>query len=65
MQKWEYLVVETYVDRNRVVKAINGVLEPPKDRINFYEYLQTLGDQGWELVGGNDILCYFKRPKTV
>lgn len=58
VQKWEYLVEQ---DTGMGKVKINGVKY--ESRI---EYLNEMGNNGWELVQGptHNISCYyFKRPK--
>lgn len=74
MQKWEYL--DVYVDREVAkvtaykVRLVNGQELPNWSKGPHYiQYLNTLGQQGWELLsvwgtaGGTIELFHFKRPK--
>ena len=64
MQKWEYLFVE--VPHNLGKIKIQG------EKVPVSEYINLLGDQGWELVGieqsfpGSGLsnyILFFKKPK--
>ncbi len=64
MQKWEYLVVVTFgnVRYNPEVQSINGA--KPQKEIHLNEYLQELGELGWELTTSRTDTYFFKRPKN-
>jgi len=69
MQKWEYLFVGTGAANNKVVPyTLNGKpIKNWKSNKPIYEYIQWLGEQGWELVSFTQLLTNqiytFKRPK--
>jgi hypothetical protein len=61
MQKWEYIFVKV---PGRVDK-----IKIENQKIPVADYLQYLGNQGWEMVSATDspvggIYLFFKRPKT-
>lgn len=66
MQKWEYLTLDFYEMRAR---QVNGHEFPNWKKISLFDYLNTLGNDGWEMVGtltSNNYtfgLLFFKRPK--
>ena len=64
MQQWGYM----YIDYASVgVYAINGQ-NGNRPYPNLAEYLSSMGNDGWELVGvsavtsGNGVRLFFKRP---
>ncbi len=64
-QKWEYLIVEINTGR---VSRINKVNISLTEREEESDYLQKMGDEGWELVSAIETYShnqrlYFKRPK--
>ncbi len=78
MQKWEYLRIKLWREKPRFAnewtdfKATVGNRDLTIEQ--FDSYMQTLGDQGWELVFNTPIAFYdggmttsmhivFKRPK--
>ena len=67
MQKWEYLTVEINTDK---VSRIDGRDISFRDRNESErDYLQKMGDEGWELVAviemySREQRLYFKRPKS-
>lgn len=63
MQKWEYLIViaDGPIRFNPRVFSVNG--EKPNTEIHFNEYLQEIGEVGWELTGTRPDVYIFKRPK--
>ena len=71
MQRWEFLTVAATTlvqhqadDTTNYTQGlrVNGQDTPaPED---FYQYLDQLGDQGWELVSVDGGEYYFKRPKS-
>jgi hypothetical protein len=52
MQKWEYLdLTAQFYSRNGVHCFINGQNVPnPQTIPNLYQYINQLGEDGWELV---------------
>lgn len=68
MFQWDYLVVEQgLMGRDLFAVAVNGEDIPLSKRVRLYEYIGTLGKQGWEMVGvanwGGKPLLYFKKSK--
>jgi hypothetical protein len=66
MQKWEYIfiyndVVGRPVGRGEIIN-ING--EKLKNKLEPYEYIKKLGEEGWELVSMSSNWLAFKRPKA-
>ncbi len=63
MQKWEYLFVVTNgnLRYNPEVQSVNG--ESPKQEIHLNEFLQKVGNEGWELTATRTDAYIFKRPK--
>lgn len=76
MKKWEYLTVEFYrhnkagslVAQGKYhPRWINGEeLEDWKELPTFHDYLEGLGEKGWELAGNGPsrphaVCCVFKR----
>ncbi len=61
MQKWEYLIVST--SGTRVTHLQNTAIPHPLPF--FWDVLNKLGDEGWELVSANpeEGLLYLKRQK--
>ena len=66
MQKWEYLFIE--VPNNLGKVKVQG------QKVPVNEYINLLGDQGWEMVGieqsfpGSGLsnyILFFKKPKCV
>jgi hypothetical protein len=65
MQKWEYLEVHVYYDGSgrKVSITVNGVEKFYKVVAStWYDYLNQLGEEGWELVNREAPYHYFKRP---
>ena len=65
MQKWEYLVVVCGGGNPRFnpqVERVDG--QEPEQDTYLDDYLQQLGDNGWELTGIRLDVYYFKRPKN-
>ena len=63
MQKWEYMLIR--ISQNRI-SWINFEEVPVNKRKNAIEYINQLGDEGWEVTGmAGDILIslILKRPK--
>ena len=68
MQRWEYLVLTTgKIGGKQILTWINdnGV---NKQKIEFYSYLNKLGNDGWEVVAANGEMNSYanfvlKRPK--
>ena len=61
MQKWEYLEVRRII--TQYVSTINGG-DVEKQNIQFYDYINKLGQEGWELVTAADrTFLFFERPK--
>ena len=69
-KKWEYLVVlvsNTGGSNNRLApQAQNGrLIDDWRNGPDIYEYMNTLGEKGWELVATETALRYvFKRRKA-
>jgi hypothetical protein len=66
MQKWEYLFVSEHRD-GCYVNTGSGAKSISEKTVKFYEYINALGEQGWEMVTAiNDENSYwqlaFKRP---
>lgn len=64
MQRWEYLWV--------VIPNSLGKMKVAGEKVHAFEYVNQLGDEGWELVsveqgfpgsGLSDYILFFKRPK--
>ncbi len=70
MQKWEYLkvylwTIGDYVDRiAENDKTVVNVRKEKKPLSFFYDYINKLGDAGWELVSVDGDNYYFKRLKS-
>ena len=75
MQKWEYMFVVPEHERDYLrPRYVNGQELPNwKKGQTIYEYMNQLGEQGWELVSapytattntGTVPRLIFKRPKT-
>jgi hypothetical protein len=69
VQKWEYLIVSSAYDKgNDKAKRVNGQELQNWKRTDLYEYINQLGEEGWELVGysadrfANQYMA-LKRPK--
>ena len=77
MQKWQYLVVQVgypTIEGGGLVKLVNGQVNPTwgKNKTPLYAALDSLGQDGWELVGiemrkdlvenWKDSLYILKRP---
>ena len=64
MQKWEYLSVGISImvsDQPQGI-IINGKKTPFKGTLpDYYEYLNKLGSEGWEMVTKEGYTCTFKR----
>lgn len=61
MQKWEYLEVESAYNR---VLAINGKeVKDWQEGTRMIDYLNQVGDEGWELIAIDENRYLFKRPK--
>jgi hypothetical protein len=68
MQKWEHLVLHTGVVGGKQTLTWINDKQMLKQGIEFYPYLNKLGDEGWEVVASDgDIRSYgyfvLKRPK--
>lgn len=67
MQKWEYLLIATRLNRDDVravvVVAVDGERLPKEKRQKIIPYLKKLGNDGWEMVHRKDGEYIFKRPK--
>lgn len=61
MQKWEYLLVVAMDGRPRYIHGQE--LRDWQRGPNILDYLNQLGDQGWELVNFDSGAYMFKRPK--
>ena len=63
MQKWEYM--DVYISGNHrfdpMVRTVNG--KQLKENVTLRDYLQKLGEDGWELVSIREEVYYLKRPK--
>ena len=70
MTKWEYLQVKPNHARGLRPQWINGQMLPDWHKgPEFFDYLEQLGDQGWELVTVTKVSSspgtyHFKRPKS-
>jgi len=71
MTKWEYLIIRGHEHRNgEKPSRVNGrELQDWKKGPDICDYINRVGDEGWELVNvalvfRNSSLYYFKRPKT-
>jgi hypothetical protein len=67
MQKWEYLFLESEGAWNPKVRYVNHEELPNwRDGPPLHEYMNQLGDQGWELVGFDTYgqAMVFKRAKV-
>jgi len=65
--KWEYLVLVSQLSGERVrPRFVNGKeLENWDEGPGLPEYLNQLGDEGWELASAaTGSVLYFKRPKS-
>ncbi|NUM45379.1 MAG: hypothetical protein HUU38_11800 [Anaerolineales bacterium] len=67
MQKWEYLEIQRYGNEN--INKINNksakLWATESSKVvgkNFYEFIQQLGKEGWELVAVDGPYYFFKRP---
>jgi hypothetical protein len=70
MQKWEYLTVDIYVANGRYRPKNVGSQELANWQRGptAFEYLNHLGEQGWELItttisGSEHEILWLKRPK--
>ncbi len=69
MKKWEYVIIQaanTGGTENRLAAQIqNGQLIPKWQKgPDIFEYINDLGEQGWELVATDTVMRYvFKRRK--
>ncbi len=66
MQQWEYLTV-VFDGANRELRprwVDDKELPDWKKGPTRYEYLNQLGNQGWELAATSATLYTFKRPKS-
>ena len=73
MQKWEYLTANTMlhkkVEADFVVTHVNGkaagnigTLFSKTTTPNVWDFLNAMGKEGWELVGGTQDVLFLKRP---
>ncbi len=72
MQKWEYIYlaylrIPSPTASNTYSSSwfLNGKAHTLPLDLDFYQYLNQLGSQGWELIGFDDVghAYMFKRPK--
>ncbi len=69
MKKWEYLFLDAVWDIRcgYVPVAANSKKLRTKDESCIHEYVNGLGEEGWELTAvsetGNMMRLFFKRPK--
>ncbi len=68
MPQWEFLVVEEgFTGRMVCAVAANGQEIAQSKQTEIYNYINALGEQGWELVGASSWMSkhylYFKRLK--
>ena len=73
MTKWEYVYIEWSSDIGMEIEKPRGVEINPPDRpdfMTFWEFLNELGNQGWELVNHSVVelssihAVSLKRPKN-
>jgi len=78
MQQWEYMFIEiAFTEQESTdywkVKHVNGrEVQDWKKKVPAHSYVDSLGQQGWELVGvvprntnsHNNPILIFKRPKA-
>lgn len=68
MQKWEYLILRLageywYQNGSKLGRGFYDLIDS-KRKLTVHDYLNQLGDEGWELVTMPDWYQYtFKRPK--
>lgn len=64
MQKWEYLQVSTFRTGNKIESiTVNGEETPfNKGLPDFFEYINKLGIEGWEMINSSSTTYLFKRP---
>jgi hypothetical protein len=66
MQKWEYLQVGMVAAGGHIdTLVVNGkstAIKPKWSMSDFWEHLNKLGKEGWEMINGGGIVFYFKRP---
>lgn len=58
MTKWEYIYIEWEFKTGMDIEKPHGVKIAPPDRpdfMTFWEFINELGNQGWELVSHNVI----------
>lgn len=66
MQQWEYLDVQNTWNKKGVmcVKQLDGQELKDWEKLELRQYLNGLGEQGWEMVSAPGIsIIFFKRPK--
>lgn len=66
MTKWEYQVIRINrgtMDKKTLVNLVNG--QEPESYPNALEFIQKLGEDGWELAAlPSNVEYIFKRPKA-
>lgn len=66
LQRWEYLTLQSSSNYGTTKFYINGEMQPDLKNGVFSDIINTLGSDGWEMVGmtavGSDVTYVFKRP---
>jgi hypothetical protein len=66
MQRWEYLILgQDMVGGKPKARWANRQEIRDWKNVDFSDYINSLGDQGWELVAVQAFGFYFKRPKAL